>query len=250
MPAKLALAVRHVAFEDCGTLADVLAERGFAVRYADVGRIDLREVDSVAPDLLVGLGGPIAVYDEALYPWITQELRLFERRLRAAKPTLGICLGAQMLAHALGARVYAGPVKELGWKPLKLTPQGERSVVAPLASHSTSMFHWHGDTFDLPAGATLLASTAQVAQQVYAWGPSVLAFQCHPEIRAADIESWLIGHACELAATRGAEGGPGTGNGARGTDVAQLRRDSEHLGPALAQRARTMFESWLAAVGL
>ncbi len=217
----------------------VLAERGFTLRYADVGRIDLHEVDPVTPDLLIGLGGPIAVYDAAVYPWITAELGLFERRLRAVKPTLGICLGAQVLAHALGARVYPGAVKELGWKPLKLTPEGERSVVAPLAAHSTSMLHWHGDTFDLPAGATLLASTAEVAHQVYAWGPSVLAFQCHPEIRAADIESWLIGHACEIAAER-----------ARGTDVAQLRRDTARLGPTLAQRARTVFASWLASVGL
>ncbi len=237
MPQKLALAIRHVEFEDCGTLAEVLRGRGFQVRYADVARVDLRAVDPLAPDLLIGLGAPVGVYDVELYPWIAQELDLLERRLAAEKPTLGFCLGAQMLARALGARVYPGPVKELGWKPLQLTPAGERSVVAPLAARHTSMLHWHGDTFDLPSGATLLASTAEVPHQIYEWGGRVLAFQCHPEIRVADIESWLIGHACEIGSTAG-------------VDVGGLRADTARLGPALAERARSTFESWLSAVGL
>lgn len=233
---KLALAIRHVEFEDCGTLGEALQRRGFVLRYLDVGRIDLRSVDPVAPALIIGLGGPVSVYDEQYYPWITEELKLFERRLAARRPTLGFCLGAQMLARVLGARVYPG-IKELGWKPLQLTAAGEQSVIAPLAGSSTSMLHWHGDTFDLPAGATLLASTAEVAHQIYEWGGCALAFQCHPEIRAPDIESWLIGHACEIVATPGA-------------DVRQLRRDSALLGPVLAQRARSVFERWLTSVGL
>lgn len=237
MPVKLALAIRHVEFEDCGTLAEVLRDHGFLLQYADVGRADLRTVDALSPELLIGLGAPVGVYDTRLYPWITDELRLFERRLAAAKPTLGFCLGAQMLAHALGARVYPGPAKELGWKPLRLTPEGERSAVSALDGKLTSMLHWHGDTFDLPAGARLLASTAEVPHQIYDWGGCVLAFQCHPEIRAADIESWLIGHACEIASTPG-------------VTVAQLRHDTARLGPALAERARSTFESWLASVGL
>jgi GMP synthase (glutamine-hydrolysing) len=233
---KLALAIRHVEFEDCGTLTEVLRSRGFVLRYVDVGREGLRGVDAVAPDLLIGLGGPVAVYDAAIYPWINGELQLFERRLAAAKPTLGLCLGAQMLAHVLGARVFPGAVKELGWKPLQLTPDGERSVVSPLAGRFTSMLHWHGDTFDLPAGARLLASTAEVSQQIYEWGGCVLAFQCHPEARAADIESWLIGHACEIASA--------------GVDVGRLRSDTALLGPHLAERARSTFEGWLASIGL
>lgn len=237
MASRLALAIRHVEFEDCGTLAEVLRDRGFAIRYVDVGRDDLRTVDPVAPELLIGLGAPVGVYDTQLYPWISEELRLFERRLAAAKPTLGFCLGAQMLARALGARVYPGPAKELGWKPLRLTSDGERSVIAPLDGKLTSMLHWHGDTFDLPPGARLLASTAEVAHQIYDWGGCVLAFQCHPEIRAAGIESWLIGHACEIASTSG-------------VDVEQLRRDTAKHGPALARHARLTFESWLASVGL
>ena len=236
-PRRLALALRHIHFEDCGTLEDVLRARGFEIRYVDAGRQDLRDLDVTGADLFIGLGGPVSVYDTRQYPWIRDELRLFERRLASGKPTLGICLGAQMLAHVLGARVYPGPAKELGWAPLVLTPEGRESVIAPLAPEHTSMLHWHGDTFDPPAGAKLLASTARVQQQVFSWNDFVLAFQCHPEFRHTDLESWLIGHACEIAAT---------------PDVSpeKLREETLRFGPALEARARTVFESWLAAVAL
>ncbi|HKT71295.1 MAG TPA: glutamine amidotransferase [Steroidobacteraceae bacterium] len=229
---RLALAIRHVHFEDCGTLADALTERGYRIRYIDAGRDTLQEVDADTPDLLVGLGGPVGVYDVGAYPWIRQELAVLERRIRAGKPTIGICLGAQMLAHVLGARVFPGPVKELGFAPLILTEAGRSSVVEPLGHGAVSMLHWHGDTFDLPAGATLLASTREVAHQIYSWGDNVLAFQCHPEFRAADVESWLIGHACEIAGTPGVE-------------PRQLRADAARHGPLLAERAHEVFSRWL-----
>ena len=235
-PTRLALAIRHVHFEDCGTLGDILRERDFEVRYVDVGRHGLRDVDVETPDLMIGLGGPVSVYDADRYPWITDELRLFERRLASHRPTLGICLGAQMLAHVLGSRVYPGR-KELGWAPLQLTAAGAMSVIAPLAPDATSMLHWHGDTFDLPAGATLLASTPEVAQQVLSWERFVLAFQCHPELRPADIESWLIGHASEIA-------------NAEGVGVTRLREETRRFGPTLAERARLVFTNWLDGVGL
>jgi GMP synthase (glutamine-hydrolysing) len=235
-PSRLALAIRHVHFEDCGSLASVLRERGFEIRYIEGWRENLRELDITTPELVVGLGGPVSVYEADRYPWITDELRLFERRLAARRATLGICLGAQMLARALGANVFAGR-KELGWAPLRLTEAGKTSVVAPLDAESTSMLHWHGDTFDLPPGATLLASTEEVAHQVFSWERFLLAFQCHPEVRHEEIESWLVGHACEIAATSGAS-------------VERLRNDTQRLGPKLAERARRVFTDWLESVGL
>lgn len=233
---RLAVAVRHVHFEDCGTLADTLHERGFEVRYVEPWRGDLEELDVMSPDLLVCLGGPVSVYEAERYPWITRELRLLERRLAARRPILGFCLGAQMLARVLGAQVFAGR-KELGWAPLLLTAAGKQSVIAPLAGENTSMLHWHGDTFDLPSGATLLASTEQVAHQAYSWERFVLAFQCHPEVRPEDIEPWLVGHACEIGATNG-------------VSVEQLRNDTRRLGPTLAARAKPVFTGWLESVGL
>lgn len=231
---KLAIAIRHVHFEDCGSLTEVLLERNFAIRYIDVGRHPLADIDVAAADLVIGLGGPVAVYDHARYPWMRHELALLERAVKLDKPILGICLGAQMLAHVLGARVYAGPVKELGWSPLQLTEEGRTSVVAPLDGSATSMLHWHGDTFDLPEGATLLASTAQVAHQIFRWRRA-LAFQCHPEVRAEDFERWLIGHACEIDA----RGSP---------TVTQLREDTARLAPTLTRQAGKVFADWLSQV--
>lgn len=234
---KYALAIRHVHFEDCGILIETLLERNFGIRYVDVGRHDLREIDVSEADLVIGLGGPVAVYDADLYPWIHHELALFERCLTLRKPVIGLCLGAQMLAKALGARVYPGPVKELGWKSLTLTDEGRDSVIAPLGAEHTSMLHWHGDTFDLPAGARLLASTAEVPNQIFQWQKHAIGFQCHPEIQAKDIESWLIGHACEIAA-----------HGK--VSVGELRRDTVRHAPLLNRQARQVFENWLAQVGL
>ena len=116
---KTLLAIRHVAFEDLGGFEAPLKDAGYAIRYADMG------VDDVAgfgdPDLLVVLGGPIGAYEDDLYPWLKDEIAAIAARLQAQRPTLGICLGAQLMARALGARVYPGPAKEIGWKPLDLT---------------------------------------------------------------------------------------------------------------------------------
>ena len=232
---RLAVAIRHVHFEDCGSLTQVLQNHEFDIRYVEAGRDTLRDLDVTSPDLLIGLGGPVSVYEAHRYPWITDELHVFERRIKARRPVLGICLGSQMLARVLGARVFPGP-KELGWSPLQLTPEGAASVIAPLSADNTSMLHWHGDTFDLPPKATLLASTDQVAHQAYSWERFVLAFQCHPEVAHLDIESWLIGHAGEIAATPG-------------VSVEQLRKDTHYFGPALAEHTRTMFTDWLVGLG-
>jgi GMP synthase (glutamine-hydrolysing) len=234
---KKALAIRHVYFEDCGTLADVLQSRGFEISYVEAGLQDLKGIDPEAPDLLIGLGGPISVYEADIYPYINDELDLFKRRIAARKPVMGICLGAQMLASALGGRVYPGKQKEIGWKPLELTKEGADSLVAHLAPGNTSMLHWHGDTFDLPPGAVLLASTDVTRNQVYSYGGFLLAFQCHPELVGAKIESWLIGHASEIATSKVAT-------------VNDIRRDTAKYGEALETAGRKCFEEWLTKLGL
>jgi GMP synthase-like glutamine amidotransferase len=144
---RRAIAIRHVAFEDLGSLAAVLQRRGFALAYRDATVDDLAAADIVDSDLLAVLGGPIGAYEP--YAFLNDELRVIEKRLRAGKPVLGICLGGQLLARALGARVYRGNGKEIGWSPLTLTAAGRRSCLAPLGD-GTPVLHWHGDTFDLP----------------------------------------------------------------------------------------------------
>jgi len=174
---RTALAIRHVAFEDLGTLGPLLEQRGFEIRYLDAGVDDLSNLDGLAPDLVVALGGPMGVYEDDAYPWIADEVAILERRLAAERPTLGVCLGCQMMARALGGKVYPGPAKELGWAPLELTETGRESPLGHV--EAAPVLHWHGDTFDLPAGASLLASTSAVANQAFAIGAHALAFQFH-----------------------------------------------------------------------
>ncbi|MEX2451831.1 MAG: glutamine amidotransferase [Rhodospirillales bacterium] len=230
MPSVLAL--QHVAFEDLGSIESGLEARGWPVRYADAATADFGVLDPLADGLLIVLGGPIGACEEDAYPFLKDELRFVEKRLTAGLPVLGICLGAQIMARCLGARVYPGPVTEIGWAPLILTEAGKRSPLRHLAPEKTSMLHWHGDTFDLPDGAALLASTESVAHQAYAWGPAALAVQFHPEITARGLERWFVGHAVEIAGTPG-------------VDVARLRADTGRYAAALERQGRLWFEAWL-----
>lgn len=199
---KSVLAIRHVAFEDLDSFGPLLTERGYVIRYCEAGYDDLAVLDPLADDLLVVLGGPIGVYEDVAYPFIRDELRLLQARLSAGRPTLGICLGCQMIAQALGARVYPGGQKEIGWKPLVLTEAGLRSPLAAFVDQ-TPVLHWHGDTFDLPEGATLLASSDLYPHQAFSWGSCALALQFHIETTARGLERWFIGHAGEIAQTAG-----------------------------------------------
>ena len=236
MPQRTAIAIRHVAFEDLGSFAGVLADLGYAVEYRDAGVDDLASLDARTPDLLVVLGGPIGVNDGADYPFLADELRLLEQRLAAGLPTLGICLGAQLMAHALGSRVYPAAAKEIGWAPLILTEAGRASSLRHLAPERSPVLHWHGDTFELPAGATLLASTPICANQAFAWGGAALALQFHVEVTAPGLERWFVGHTVEIAATPG-------------VTVAELRTGTERWANSLEQRAREFLVDWMRGLG-
>jgi GMP synthase (glutamine-hydrolysing) len=232
---KSAVAIRHVGFEDLGAFAAALRAAGYAVSYRDIGADDLTVPQLAAADLLVVLGGPIGAYEDAIYPFLRQEIALLEQRLAANRPTLGICLGAQLIARAAGARVYPSGIKEIGFAPIVLTEAGRESCLAPFADEPMTL-HWHGDTFDLPRGARLLASTALCAHQAFALGPNTIGFQFHPEAGAGNFEAWLVGHAAELNAA--------------GIDIAGLRQDGRRHGPALARKAGAVVSRWLAGLAV
>lgn len=227
------IAIRHIAFEDLGLLAPLLAERGFSLRYLEAGIDDIDSTTLTAPDLVVILGGPIGVYEEDLYPFLNGELAAIRARMDAAKPTLGICLGAQLMAKALGARVAPGPQKEIGWAPLALTEASRVSLLG--AFETTPVLHWHGDNFELPANAIRLASTSACPNQAFAYGMNLLGLQFHIEVDPARIEQWLIGHTVELAKA--------------GIDPRELRRQAATLGRATAEKGKAALAAWLDGVG-
>ncbi|KAB2917408.1 MAG: glutamine amidotransferase [Hyphomicrobiaceae bacterium] len=228
---KTAVVIRHVAFEDLGTFAPVLARAGFDARYVEAGIDDLASPELRTADLVVVLGGPIAAYDESIYPFLLPELRLLEHRLTTARPTLGICLGAQLIARAAGASVYAGRAKEIGYGPITPTSEGRSSCLAHLEQADWQVLHWHGDTFDLPAGARRLASTAITDNQAFAIGSHVLGLQFHMEADPRLLERWLIGHACELSAAR--------------IDISRLRSDARRYGAMVTKSGQEALGAWL-----
>ena len=228
------IALRHLAFEDLGIFEEVLLAKGFEVIYIEAGQAELAKLDWDEADLLVVLGGPIGVYERHDYPWLCQEIEMVERRLRRDLPTLGICLGAQIIAAALGAAVYPGRAKEIAWSPVQLVPLASGNCLALL--DQVDVLHWHGDTFDLPAGATLLASTELTTNQAFSFGRNALALQFHAEADGAQIEHWLIGHTLEL---RNA-----------GININHLRQASLRGHVAKAVAGQAMFEQWLIQVRL
>jgi len=224
-----AIAIRHVAFEDAGTLEPVLKERGVGLRYLEAGIDDLTPGKDT--DLLVVLGGPIGIYEVDRYPFLKHELSVIEAAVKKGVPVIGICLGCQALAAVLAARVYPTRAKELGWDRMTLTEEGKASPLGVI--DGVPVLNWHGDTFDLPAGATRLASTAITPNQAFTYGPKVLALQFHVELPERDLEKWLIGHTLELASSK--------------VDLGKMRADTARYAPAANAASRPVFNDWLDA---
>lgn len=185
--------IRFVAFEDLGLWEAEIAAHGYEVTYLDAGVDDLAPFASA--DLAVCLGAPIDADDVEHYPVVDEVRSLLSARLASDLPTLGICLGAQLMAVALGGSLGRG-VREVGWAPVSLTAEGQATPLRHLAGAPT--LHWHQDVFTLPEGATHLARTDANEQQAFSHGRS-LAFQFHPEADPEAIERWLIGHAGDLS---------------------------------------------------
>lgn len=223
------LALRHVCFEDLGAFAPVLTEFGFVTEYRQAGVTPVSASEWDTADLVIVLGGPISVYEADKYPWLSDEIVGLRSRLAKRMPTIGICLGAQLIASALGARVYAGAAKEIGWSKVDLTESARNSSFSQL--EGVSMLHWHGDTFDLPDGATLLASTTCTPHQAFALDDFAMAMQFHPEADGQNFEHWLIGHACELSHA--------------GISVPALRRHTAQFGSRAGEAGNAMFADWL-----
>jgi GMP synthase (glutamine-hydrolysing) len=187
-------------------------------------------IDLTAPDLLVLMGGPMGVYECATHGWMADEIERVARRITLGRRTLGVCLGAQIVAAAMGARVHAGPVQEIGFAPVSLTAGGMTSPLRHLAS--VPVLHWHGDTFDLPEDAELLASTPAYSHQAFRRGLSLLALQFHAEMgEESGFEAWLECSGADMPDA--------------GISAAALREEYTRLGHAAVAAGRRMIAEWL-----
>jgi GMP synthase (glutamine-hydrolysing) len=226
------LVLQHIACEPPGVFEDVLRQRGH-----ELTRVELDEGEPLpgsAWDAIVAMGGPMSVNDQAEHPWLIAEKAAIASHVRAGRPFWGSCLGAQLLAAALGARVYAGPAPEVGVLAVELTEAGRGDPVLGPLPPSIDTLQWHGDTFDLPAGAVLLASSPPYPHQAYRVGPVAYAVQFHVEVTEAMGEEWAGVPAYAEYADRVL--GPG------GSDrlLAEFRVSS----PLMQQHARGVFERW------
>ncbi len=185
---KTALIIRHVPHEGVAGYRDPIEAAGYHVDRIDVCDPGFSALDLAEPDLLIMMGGPMGVYEQHSHPWIRCQLRRLARRLDADRPTLGVCFGAQMIAAALGAPVYPGGTTELGFHPVRVHVED-----SPLRHvDGVPVLHWHGDTFDLPEGTELLASSHVYPHQAFRRGRNLLALQFHGEMgEDPRFEAWV-----------------------------------------------------------
>jgi GMP synthase-like glutamine amidotransferase len=182
-------AFRHVPFEHLGSIAPALESRGLAVRYVDMfeGARAPERIGEAAG--LIFMGGPMSANDNL--PCLRAELALIEQAAKAGQPVLGVCLGAQLIAKALGARVYRNRAKEIGWFPVWWTPAAAGDPLFAGLSAPETVFHWHGETFDLPPGAEWLARSEACAHQAFRVGANVYGLQFHLEVTPEMIADWV-----------------------------------------------------------
>lgn len=230
----LAVALRHVAYEDLGLLEPWLVWRGWQVRYVDLGLDELGGWDALAPDLLVVLGGPLGAEDDADFPFLAGEVEIIRARIAAGRPTLGICLGAQLMARALGSRVRPMGAKELGYFPLELTPAAAATPIARIGAQP--VLHWHGDFFELPDGVHSLARTPLCPNQAFMAGEHAMAWQFHLEVAPSRLERWLIGNIDEIRRC--------------GLRPDELRRQARTHEAGLQRAAAAVMQAWFERLDL
>jgi GMP synthase (glutamine-hydrolysing) len=229
-----ALVLQHIACEPPGVFEDVLVERG-----ARIHRVELDEGEALPDwrefDLIVAMGGPMSVNDEAQHPWLVAEKRLIRDAVNAGVGYWGACLGVQLLASSLGARVYAGALPEVGVLPVTLTDEALSDPVLSGLPRQLPSLQWHGDTFDLPDGAVLLASSSAYPHQAFRYGRAAYGVQFHVEVTGDMAREWaqVPAYVNALEQTLGAGAAP------------QLFEQFDRSAAEMQGLARRMFERWV-----
>lgn len=236
---KGALIFIHVKNESSCTFGKTLDQRGYRLKNIYVPSADLNTIDPLRPDLMIIMGGPIGVYQADDYPFLDQEIEILKQRIANDLPTIGICLGSQLIAAALDSKVYPGDNgTELGWSPLEISEDAKGTAIEHLCGCQTNMFHWHGDTFDLPQGAQLLASSPRYPHQVFQHGKNILGIQAHPEVQHAQLEEWAVTFCGDVS-------GPNAK-----LPITKLREDTNQHIEKLNTQARLFLNAWLDERGM
>jgi GMP synthase (glutamine-hydrolysing) len=215
------LVLRHEPFEHLGYFSAILDRNAVPYEYHDLGQ----PITLDGYRRIIIMGGPMSANDPL--PGLTAELAVIKQALKEGAPLLGICLGAQLIAKALGASVYRNAQKEIGWGPIHFTEAGQADPLFREMERAETFFHWHGDTFDLPQGAEWLAYSEKCRHQAYRYGNSVYGLQFHPEVTAEMIADW-----CAQPLNCG--------------DVEDLERPIDPKARDLESAAAQILEAWLA----
>ena len=231
------IAIQHVHCETLGTIEDVLSDSGLRPRHVRVfaGEPVPLELEGAAG--LIVMGGPMGVYEQESFPHLGDEMRLIESALKQERPVLGVCLGSQLLAAALGAKVYPGPRKEIGWYEVTLAEAAAGDPVwSPVRAGHGNRFtalHWHGDQFELPRGSVRLASSEITENQAYVHGRAY-GILFHMELEAPTVAEWIEVFADELRGAR--------------LDGGEIRAAAGNHLPGLQGIGRSVFTRWTGLV--
>lgn len=233
MGGKRALVIRHVPYEGLAAYRDPIESAGYTVDRVDVSDPAFSSLDLCEPDLLVMMGGPMGVYEQDRHPWIACQLRRLARRLEAERPTLGVCFGAQMIAEAMGGKVFPGHAKEVGFHPVAVHRDVADNPLDRLAD--TPILHWHGDTFTLPEAVELLASSHVYENQAFRRGRNILALQFHAEMGLDPrFDAWIEEWPDAVVEAGG--------------DEAALRQAHAQLGPGAVAAGQATISHWIAGL--
>lgn len=232
------LAIKNISVEGPGTLGVFLKQKGHKITYVDLAKGDKLPASPEGYSLILFMGGPMNVYDEDKHPFLRDELKFIEKCLMAGVKMVGLCLGAQMFARALGAKVKKNRKKEIGWYDLRLTDDGVNDPLFKGLPAKFSVFQWHGDTFDIPAGAKHLACSELCPNQAFIYR-TALGLQFHLEIDGEkDVKEWSKLYIEELKQERGEKG--------MELIMAETRRGKPLLQP-LAQKFYDNLHAWISA---
>lgn len=182
--------LQHADFEDLGCIAPWLVARGHRVTHTRLYANDTLP-NANEFDWLIVMGGPMNIYEYDAHPWLRAEKKLIREAIDAGKRVLGICLGSQLIADALGGKVTRNTHTEIGWFPIQLNAAGKNSKLLADFPQSFDVFHWHGDTFAIPPGAQHLARSEACLNQAFSYGERVIGLQFHPEVTASNVRDWL-----------------------------------------------------------